>query len=216
MLGFDAIGASTTDGVPRNWLYEGHEAAALSRIRQPATTLALWHRSGLEPLGRWLDALPGERLPSGRARLRARDVPQAMADFGSDCGTPQTPDWDRMVRDVVVLAGLFSDIAGTSEIELRVDPLDHDGCRLFHVDRVDYRLLCTYCGPGTEWVPPADAPSALRAQTDYRGPLERLPRFAVGLFKGANLTASPIVHRSPPIAGRSLHRLLVCLTAPAA
>lgn len=213
MLGFDEIGTSTTHGEPRNWLYEGHEAAALGRIRQPATTLALWHRSRLEQLGPWLDAVPGERLPSGRARLRSRDVPQAMADFCSDRGTPQALECDRLVRDVVILANLFSAIVEQSEFELRVDPLDHDGCRLFHVDRVDYRLLCTYRGPGSEWVPPDRASAAMRAQTDYRGPLERLPRYAAGVVKGANQTANPIVHRSPPIAGRGLHRLLLCLSA---
>jgi len=74
------------------------------------------------------------------------------------------------------------------------------------------RLNATYRGPGTQWPPLELAARALRAQRRYRGALNELPRFAVGLFKGEGRAGSAaILHRSPPIAGSGITRLFLCL-----
>jgi Protein of unknown function (DUF1826) len=53
---------------------------------------------------------------------------------------------------------------------------------------------------------------AVRARRRYRGALNELPRFAVGLFKGERRAgAAAILHRSPPIAGSGKTRLFLCL-----
>ena len=50
------------------------------------------------------------------------------------------------------------------------------------------------------------------AQRRYRGPLNELPRFAAGLFKGVvRAGTEAIVHRSPPVAGSGQTRLFLCL-----
>jgi hypothetical protein len=199
--------------VADGWLQEGRTPAVLSEIRRRDALLAVWHRADPNRLGAWLDGLEGGRLPSGRAKLPPCEVSQAMADFCAAARTPDVPERDLLVRDVFMLAGLLAALAECREVELRVEPLDHDGCSLFHVDRVDFRLLSTYRGPGTEWVPPGGSAEAVRRQAEYEGPCHRLPRFAAGVFKGAELSPDAIVHRSPPIAGTGAQRLLVCLTA---
>ena len=73
------------------------------------------------------------------------------------------------------------------------------------------RLNATYRGPGTQWLPPERAEAALRSQRRYRGPLNELPRFSVGLFKGVVQAGNgAIVHRSPPVARHGLTRLFLC------
>ena len=78
-----------------------------------------------------------------------------------------------------------------------------------------FRLITTYIGPGTEYVDPADAGRALDDQRDYTGPLNRVPAFGVAVFKGSSgPSGMGVVHRSPPIAGTGLHRLVLCVNAP--
>jgi hypothetical protein len=81
-----------------------------------------------------------------------------------------------------------------------------------HRDCVEPRLLTTYRGPGTEWVQPCHADRAVRAQKRYAGPIERLQRHDVAIFKGCCVgEGRGIVHRSPPISKTGLTRLLLCL-----
>jgi hypothetical protein len=58
---------------------------------------------------------------------------------------------------------------------------------------------------------------ALQAQRAYLGPIVQLPAFAVALFKGDQVTeGSGVLHRSPPIAGTGMTRLVLCMDGPSA
>lgn len=90
--------------------------------------------------------------------------------------------------------------------------IDHDACWRFHRDHVGLRLNTTYRGPGTQWPPLEHAPRALKAQRRYRGPLNELPAFSVGVFKGVPRAGNgAVVHRSPPVEGTGQTRLFLCL-----
>jgi hypothetical protein len=101
-------------------------------------------------------------------------------------------------------------------------------CPRLHVDRVGVRLLCTYRGPGTEWVDDASVDrhflgAASGGQPDETSGLllaghrvEVIPPFAVALLKGSLWQGNDgrgIVHRSPGIAAEQAPRVLLAMDA---
>ncbi|KAG5188259.1 hypothetical protein JKP88DRAFT_206719 [Tribonema minus] len=79
-------------------------------------------------------------------------------------------------------------------------------CPKFHVDKVFMRALCTYVGPGTEWLDNADADRAAMASGGdsaavCRGRPERIQRAEQGdLLMLMGGLKNGVVHRSPPLA----------------
>lgn len=190
--------------------------AHLRSIHTPAVNLVRWPRQPTAGLIDLLDELGPDELPW----LRLEQVPiatmrqQLEGYFERDAG-----EFTPLIDDVVQLSELFSGLAGASRINLRLEAIDGDACRRFHADVVRFRLLCTYLGPATQWVPDGavswDREGAVVSVDEAR--IQSLARFEVGVFKGWLLAASghpPAVHRSPPIAGTGTTRLLLCINAP--
>jgi hypothetical protein len=174
--------------------------------------LAIWRRQPPAGLAKWLDALPAERLPEGRFIGPARCVPARVTALCDLVGLDDGPRRRSLIGDISRLARAFATLIGSRDVDLRLEAIDHDSCWRFHRDYVGYRLNVPYRGPGTQWPPPADAARASRAQRRYGGPLNEMPRFAVGVFKGARLAGeAAVLHRSPPVAGSGQTRLFLCL-----
>lgn len=189
---------------------EGIEAAVLERIAEPGVGLALWRRSQPEDLAHWLASTSAGRLPRGRMLVRSRDIAWAFAEM-------VRPEARALAIDMADLTEWFCAIAATPEVDIRIETLNHDGCWKFHYDNVALRLITTYRGPGTQWVAVADGARALAEQRAYAGPVREIPCHAVGLFKGtATGSARAVVHRSPPIAGTGMTRLVLVLNLPSA
>ena len=194
----------------------GRSAAVLRCIRDPALTLAVWLRASPRGLRAVADALaahaPFSVAAEGRPGPAAARVMSGLPG-STACGRT------RLASDIARLAALFAEIAGTVRVRIRLDAIRGPACRLFHADHVGLRLLCTYTGPGTEWVPDhaVDRPALgdnARAITRHSA-IRRLPRFAVGLLKGEAFPGNAgrgIVHRSPPVQGTP--RLLLCIDEP--
>lgn len=191
-------------------------AAELSAIRQPGVTLALWRRTlptGLAAqFARFTDAdRPSFRLattPDEAEEDIAAALPAARRNSG-----PLLDDIARLVR-------LYADIVGCPGVMLRLDSMAGDGCRFFHADHIGLRLLCTYQGAGTQWLPDeaVNRPALGRGDNDaVIADPARLQAFGaghVGLLKGESWPGNRgrgLVHRSPPADPSGLPRLLFCL-----
>lgn len=191
---------------------EGDSQPVLSTLEEPAVTLAVWRRSLPVPLADWLDSLPPEQLPEAQFAGPAACVARRATAVCDLVGLPDSVERRALVSDIAALAQAFAALVRSPDIDLRLEAVDHDSCWRFHRDHVGLRLNTTYRGPGTQWLPPEHAPRALRAQRRYRGPLNEMPRFAVGLFKGVERAGTDaVVHRSPPVAGTGQTRLFLCL-----
>lgn len=194
---------------------QGSSSRLLDHIHDPMVELVIWRRRPPARIGRWLDSLPIGRLPHTRLLVSrenaARDIARVLDIAGmQECGARTA-----FLEDIVALTAHFATIMNTDLVDVRLEAIDHDACRKFHRDCVTARLLTTYRGPGTEWVEPDECAAALTHQKDFSGTIQQLPRYAVGLFKGnCAAPASGIVHRSPPIAGTGMVRLLLCLNLP--
>lgn len=199
---------------------DGHIAlcrtsSALSAILRSGVTLAVWQR----------------RLPAGIAaqcaKLGTVDRPSfrlatTAVDAAEDLAAALPSRWidGPLLRDIVRLVQVYTDIVGCPAIRLRLDSVADDGCRFFHVDHVGLRLLCTYQGSGTHWLPNgAVTRSALgRGDNDAVLPdprrLRTLRAGHVALLKGEEWPGNRgrgLVHRSPPADPSGAPRLLLCL-----
>lgn len=193
----------------------GDTAAILARIDRPGVDLALWRRALPAETVIWLDRVPFRRLPNGRVLAQLDEVPAALAALFARSGAPDTQAARLLAADMHALTRLFAAAARTQTVDLRLEALSGDACWRFHRDRVPLRLLSTYRGPGTQYVPRACGETALREQRAYRGPLHEMPRHAVALFRGdVSGGGRGVVHRSPPIAAARRKRLLLCLNLP--
>ena len=127
---------------------------------------------------------------------------------------------DTLVADIEALAKRFAELTGQltgqltgkSSLRVRLEGVTTNACKKVHADYTDVRLITTYAGPGTDYVPYGDPGCCL----------ERVPTGAIALFKGrlfARLVSEdghqPCLHRSPPIEGSGEARLVLVIDTPA-
>jgi hypothetical protein len=201
----------------------GREPTALTGIQDPARNLALWRRNLDPELVAELARLPRLAAQSARARLapaadwdaRRRAVAALLADHGLDA--LDLPAW---TADLLDLLERFLRLAPDWPVKLRLEVVNDDACRRFHVDRTRLRLICTYRGPGTEWLDDGQVDrEALMGHLPNESILRhghpaRMEAGWVGLMKGELFPGNQglgLVHRSPPILDTGETRVLFCL-----
>jgi hypothetical protein len=202
---------------------EGRFPAALRRL-DPA--LDCWCRppaSALQPLLRHYaaeerpaDGLLGGAVLSGRDGLPKDLLPAVPKRLAPWRGA--------LMRDLARALAFYREHAlDLAEVRVRLEIERRDRCRLFHTDRIGLRLLSTYLGPGTEWVPEIALDRAALGSGDNSKIAPRpeevrhLHPFWVGLFKGdlhPDCRGRGSVHRSPPIERRRGVRILLTIDDP--
>lgn len=113
-----------------------------------------WRRRLSPSLARWIDGLAFPMPRQGRWRLAAGEpaaphVRQWLAGWLAGVAAPD-PRW---VADIARLLDVARAQSGGGPLAVRLDVVADDGCRLFHVDRLRVRWICTYRGPATQWLP---------------------------------------------------------------
>ncbi|MBS0251151.1 MAG: DUF1826 domain-containing protein [Proteobacteria bacterium] len=189
----------------------GRSPDILWKWREADVELALWQRLWDSQLVKQLDALPISALPRFRVVSTPGEIHQSIRQLVS--GVDENPVLSALTSDIEALTAHFANVIGIDEIAVRLDVIDHDACSLFHRDRAYARLLTTYLGPGTMWVPAACHAEALKEQRAYGGQLYEMSRFAVAIFRGSLSSSRGLVHRSPRLSGSGRSRLLLCLNA---
>ena len=115
-------------------------------------------------------------------------------------------------EDIQYLTKLFCELFDIRDAWLRIDAIDKPMCPRFHADHLKCRLVTTYYGPGTQWLPNslvnrnklghgnnglADDISGLFSK---KSDIENLDVGDIGLLKGeawVNNEGLGLVHRSP-------------------
>ena len=111
-------------------------------------------------------------------------------------------------HDILRLATRFAALMAVSTVRIRLEGIVTNACRKIHSDNADVRLITTYCGPGTDYIPRDMAPAD--------GNLQRIPTGWVALFKGRAF--DPVhafcLHRSPPAGDMDVARLVLVIDTP--
>ncbi len=167
---------------------------------------AIWQRQLQCGFHEWIDGLDPQHLPSCRVILKPDNVAYAVTQICDSAGLQANAWRDSLVADIAVLADIFAGMMQAKFLRLRLDVVDTNACRKFHIDSVTARLICTYRGTGTQY----------GISTDGTPPD---PVFTVAtgspiLLRGTLWPKPPrsgLLHRSPPIAGTGETRLVLVL-----
>ena len=187
----------------------------LGDITSSATSLAIWERQLPPSLFDWLSRTAPENLPRGRVLAPQDQVDLAVASLFEKIQEPDKEAAQLLAQDIIRLAHCYAAIAKSDQVDIRLEVIQHDACRKFHLDNVALRLVTTYIGESTQYVAPEFSAQALQEQQTYAGPIAHIRGPAVAIFKGSGCsTGGGIVHRSPPIEGRNHTRLFLCINTP--
>ncbi|MCK7460349.1 DUF1826 domain-containing protein [Idiomarina aminovorans] len=188
----------------------GERASVLTDIYDDKKNIAVWRRSLPETLETYFDrTLEQQKLVNVAREIGAgsmvSDIGYALSRF------PENTQFSQHVEELV---DMFSCLFDLSRVGLRIRTLDTAMCPKFHVDRVPCRLVTTFSGSGTQWLPH----ESVDRSGGHFEPIERLIRNLncgdVGLLKGELWQGNEnrgLVHRSPTLATGENQRLLLTL-----
>lgn len=182
--------------------------AVLAPVLRDGTNIAAWRRRLPIPLFAGL----GPLLARGPFVAIAEDAPDAALQALSR----QVPLTALLRADIRLLAASFTALTGQDRLRIRLEALRGRGCHRWHADAVGLRLLCTYAGPGTEWL---DLPggAALARRLDPAHLMMQPDSLATGdvaVLKGEawpGNAGNGCIHRSPPNPDDAPLRLVLCL-----
>lgn len=115
-----------------------------------------------------------------------------------------------LVDDVMALARLMASMLEAASLRIRIRLLEDTMCPRFHCDNVTVRLVTSWLGPGSEWLPEhaldrrglgAASPDKPEIVVDATA-IERLDTGDVALIKGSGWREEGhrgLVHRSPAL-----------------
>ena len=152
----------------------------------------------------WLDRIPDTCLPSGRFRLAPTEISTCIETIFGEVGIANHPALSWLCRDAERLGLQVATLHAVPSVRLRVEAVFDNACSKFHIDNVVARLICTYRGPGTQL-------SLCKGEADQ---IETVPTGAPIVLNGKQWPQTDEValhHRSPPIVGARLSRLVLVL-----
>jgi len=180
--------------------------SSLNAFLRPGCAAAIWRRQIPRTVQAWLNGLGGDLLPRSRIVLRPRAAAQLIEQACDIAGLPDGPERQWFETDIAALVRVFADLMAAKYVRLRLEAVDTNACRKFHIDAITGRLVCTYRGPGTQY----------GISTSGRDP-QRIFSVATGspiLLRGTLWPEGPatgLLHRSPPIEGTGETRLVLVL-----
>jgi hypothetical protein len=191
-------------------------------LRRPDVTLAVWRRNPppeLQPaLHRW--AAGSSSTYDEEFGASGFDLSPALAGV-DDAGLRAF-----LAHDMWQLVARLIQVTRAPRFRVVFGTVRGDQCRKFHTDMLKFRLITTYLGPGTEWLeesnvdraalndPPACPVAANAAIVRDSAAIQRARSGDVLIMKGAGAAGlrRAVVHRSPPIEGTGVVRLVLALS----
>lgn len=184
----------------------GRDPEILDDIHLPSVAASIWTRVPDPHFQAWIDGLPVERLPGLKTVLPIHLAEAAVLSACEAAGTPAGPEQDMLAGDVGALVLMVAKTLRVEQVRLRLDVSGEVMCPKFHTDNVPARLLCSYRGPGTDYVP--------EGAQDTPGRIRQVRTGAVALFRGRlwpDEERTGLLHRSPPVPQEIGARLLLVI-----
>jgi len=211
----------STNTSAKNYLVS-ESAEVLSAVKNIGINLAIWQRqpdplcqTAIEELLKSDTPLSFGLTPTG-----CSEVAQALSQSRALAQTSALA----LAKDIWHLVGIFCDVADTNAAHVRLERVEDDGCRLFHADSLRIRMLCTYAGPGTEWVENSFAryeelgsrertvDEANSAIVTDPSKVQHVDQGHVLVFTGRlREDTLPLIHRSAPVPSIREHRIRLCI-----
>ena len=182
----------------------------LSEIYQDTVNIAIWKK----PPDRSHNSLVSELI---KDKPQFKAVMTVTADNVIDSLSSHLSDYkhhQEFAQYTQLLVDMFCTLFDLKRVGLRLTLLNHPMCPKFHIDNVPCRLVTTFAGPGTEWLPnglvdrnklgKASAGYSDKESGIYRDSIDiqQMDSGDVALLKGEgwfNNQGGGLVHRSPQL-----------------
>ncbi len=202
------------------------DPAGLASIYDDKVTISIWQRRLAPEVEAYVLAL---LTSSYKVSLKLNATPdelkQALAkSFPTHLHNNPSIHSQVLLDDLNQLVDMFSCLFELQHLGLRIHTLESSMCPRFHVDHVPVRMLTTYGGSGTQWLPAAYA-SCVKLGPNATGIVDKeldcnvIQQLQVGdvaLLKGEKWEGNEgrgLIHRSPScvdsITQQTSRRLLV-------
>jgi len=180
----------------------GNRAECLAEILRDEVNLAVWQRA---PDDRWKAFVSEFCEQAGSLERFTSLAPGQSAAVALPKWALAISGAGHWIDDINQLIDMYQCLFEPEAIGLRIHVLGQTMCPRFHVDRVPVRLLCTYQGPGTEWLPEPlvtrpVGKGPLPEQNTTHDQIRKIPAASVALLKGEAWEGNEgkgLVHRSP-------------------
>jgi len=189
----------------------GQQEDVLFDIRETSKNIAIFQRD-LVALQEELDQIM-PKVVEFRATGPVEEITSALQQhFDNHHG--YCPN---LLEDILQQLHRFQKVSGAGSFKILFTIVDTNMCRRFHTDLNSIRLLCTYVGQGTMWLPDeiVNQNAFIKRGNNEQIVLDKSQIQQVGtgdviILKGALYPdANPIVHRSPTIEEYGESRLLL-------
>lgn len=205
------------------------DPSVLEEILKPDINLAIHQRQPREDCLPAVTALLHAIIP---VKIDVKNPTSAdLANQIAGTIAPTTPHTSTraLAGDIIHLASLFAQISGTKHPRVRFERVEDDACALFHADSLNLRLLCTYAGPGTEWLENSNTrrhelglqsrplAEANRAIVIDSSKIRSIPAWHAAIFAGRSRPGAEdnaLIHRSAPVLLTNATRLRLCIDIP--
>jgi len=179
----------------------GESPQVMTEILQDGVNLAVWQRrlpAQVEDFANLVLSL-GQSLADERVIEVDERQPPALPGLLRE--TADLHGYDGFVADVAWLVAAYTCLLGARRLGMRLRVLEGAMCPRMHVDHVPLRLLSTYAGAGSEWLPEgAIDRTRLQLAPPPVDNVRRLVAGEVALLKGEKWLGNEgkgLVHRSP-------------------
>ena len=202
---------------------ESHEAEVFSDIYRDDINIAIWQRKLSDQL-----VWAANEILKTHARLEIAEVVTATSVHSKLCKALGESDAVKVLSDdITLLVDMFCCVFDLKKAGLRLTALNRAMCPRFHFDRIPCRLITTYHGVATEWLPHqvvdrSKLGAGNQGKSDEKSGLfesandiSQLSKGDVGLLKGEfwhDNEGAGLVHRSPVHTDDSLSQSRLLLT----
>ena len=192
----------------QSWII-GEHPSQLFQIHSPKTNIAVYKRD--------ISSLYDKEIKTLEHQFSSIEI---SGDFITieETFRKKFEDYVDFKEDVIELLHLFREITYEDNFRLLLTSVNHNMCTRFHADNNYLRLLCTYNGPGTLWLPNDNVDRiALNSKgsndqivIDNTNIREAQPGSVI-ILKGSKYpnNTKPIIHKSPEIKKKCICRLLL-------
>ena len=184
------------------------ELADLAEIFDPGVQVCSWQRKIDPTVGTYLSELDQAK------ELQVIETLSPAVQPRLEC-LPAGLGRASLIDDLALLREVVCELTGCPEVGLRVARVARAMCPGWHLDRVGIRLVCTYQGPGTQWLDDQNVERRdLRTDRMEENDMIQAAPGEIVLLKGALWQDNDefgAVHRSPELPPDAALRTLVTL-----
>ena len=141
-------------------------------------------------------------------------IQQILKQLTEEFKTVNT-DCKAILNDIEVLLSQFKLVSKVDYFKLILSTVNSNMCSKFHTDNNTLRLLCTYAGPGTLWLPKTAVksvknPNEVNWEDEFSNEIQQAQIGEVVLLKGMLYpNGNAVMHKSPSIEEAGNKRLLL-------